>query len=110
MEKKTSSIHKVHFVNGKLVIFITFLLGKYKCMSLVIKDNKITNQSVFQFQLPKLCGGEKLTLNVNKELKGLTNSDLYSFYKELVSDYWNENPLLKEKMQDFHLNRALKYS
>lgn len=110
MESKTSSVHKVHFVNGELVVFITFSLGKYKCMSLVIKNNKITKDSVFQFQLPKTCGGEKLTLSINKELRSLSNSDLYQLYKELLSDYWNENPLLKAKMQEFHLNRALKYS
>ena len=90
---------------------IKLLIGSWHCLTVVIQDGKLLDDKSFiRFKLPKVCGGGIVLHHFNRELTGVTNSDLYALYQKVVKDYYDCNPDKKQIMQDYHLNRALKYS
>lgn len=90
---------------------IQLFMGKWHCLTLVIQDGKLLgNKSFIRFKLPKVCGGGIAVHHFNRELMGVSNTDLYCLYQKMVKEYYDCNPDKKQIMQDYHLTRALKYS
>ena len=95
-------------------INIVMLFIFFKAMIVKVLHNSNTIEATIQFYLPKEIGGGResytKTIYVEGSFLTRTNNELYQLYKQMMKEWYNQYPHLKEKMKSYHEAKAAKWS
>lgn len=95
-------------------IKIVMLFNSFKAMIVKVPHNSKTIEATIQFDLPKEIGGGRefymKTIYVEGSFLTRTNNELYQLYKQMMKEWYNQYPHLKEKMKSYHEAKAAKWS
>ena len=95
-------------------IKIVMLFNSFKAMIVKVPHNSKTIEATIQFDLPKEIGGGResytKTIYVERSILTKTNHELYQLYTQMMKEWYNQYPHLKEKMKSYHEAKAAKWS
>ena len=93
---------------------IVMLFNSFKALIVKVPHNSNTIEATIQFYLPKEIGGGRefymKTINVENSFLTKTNNELYQLYTQMMKEWYNQYPHLKEKMKSYHEAKAAKWS
>jgi hypothetical protein len=95
-------------------IKIVMLFNSFEAMIVKVPHNSNTIEATIQFYLPKEIGGGRefyiKSLLEEGSFLTKTNHELYQLYKQMMKEWYNQYPHLKEKMKSYHEAKAAKWS